>query len=140
MKGTKPWIQVARCSDIPLREGRAVKLGDREIAVFNLGDRFLAVNNHCPHKAGPLADGIVCGAAVICPLHAWKFSLETGEGMNAASASSCIQTYRTRVKDGIVLLEARDPHGQSESQELPVLCTHPREIRTMPDYSSAVEA
>ena len=48
--------------DIPLREGRAVKVGGREIAIFNLGDRFLAVENRCPHKGGPLADGIVSGA------------------------------------------------------------------------------
>jgi nitrite reductase (NADH) small subunit len=141
MKETKPWIRIARCSDIPLREGRAVKLGNDEVAVFNLGDRFLAINNRCPHKAGPLADGIVCGAAVTCPLHAWKFSLETGEGMNGASASSCVQTYNTRVKDGIVLLEVRALHSHSEEgQELPASCTPPRAIPTMTDGSSAVEA
>ena len=140
MTETNPWIQIARCSDIPLREGRAVKLDNCEIAVFNLGDRFLAVNNRCPHMAGPLADGIVCGAAVICPLHAWKFSLETGEGLNGASSSSRVQTYRTCVKDGIVLLQVRDAHNQSkESQELPALCTPPRGIPTMTDYSSAAE-
>jgi nitrite reductase (NADH) small subunit len=141
MKETNPWIQIARCSDTPLREGRAVKLGDCEIAVFNLDDRFLAINNRCPHRAGPLADGIVCGAAVICPLHAWKFSLETGEGVNGASSSSCVQTYRTRVKDGIVLLQVRDPRNQSEeSQGLSGLCTPPRGIPTMTDCSSAAEA
>ena len=138
MKETKPWLQVARCSDIPLREGRAVKLGNREIAVFNLGDRFFAVDNRCPHMAGPLADGLVSGAGVICPLHAWKFSLETGKGVNGASASSCVQTYRTLVKEGIVLLEQRDPHSESkESQELPAVCTHPCGIPTTTDYSSA---
>ena len=138
MKETKPWLQVVRCSDIPLREGRAVKLGNREIAVFNLGNRFLAVDNHCPHKGGPLADGLVSGAAVICPLHAWKFNLETGEGLNGASASSCVQTYRTRVKDGIVLLELPDAHSESkENQELPAVCTHPCGIPTTTDYSSA---
>jgi phenylpropionate dioxygenase-like ring-hydroxylating dioxygenase large terminal subunit len=68
----KRWTRIALSRDIPLREGRAVKVGDREIAIFNLGDRFLAVDNRCPHKGGPLADGIVSGAAVVCPLHAWK--------------------------------------------------------------------
>src|SRR6266567_3699237 len=66
------WIRIARCHDIPLREGRAVKVGNREIAIFNLGSRFLAVDNRCPHKGGPLADGIISGAAVVCPLHAWS--------------------------------------------------------------------
>ena len=55
-----------------------MKVGNREIAIFNLGDRFLAVDNRCPHKGGPLADGIVSGTTVVCPLHAWKMSLETG--------------------------------------------------------------
>ena len=72
------WVRLASCDSIPLREGRAVRVAEREIAVFNLGDRFLAVDNECPHRGGPLADGIVSGAAVVCPLHAWKIDLETG--------------------------------------------------------------
>jgi len=92
-----------------------VKVGHREIAIFNLGDRFLAVDNRCPHKGGPLADGIVCGSTVVCPLHAWKFSLETGAGVNAASSSSSIETFATSVDDGIVSVEIpvsqAEPHG-----------------------------
>ena len=53
------WTRVTACDNIPPREGRAVSLAGREIAIFNLGDRFLAVDNQCPHRAGPLADGIV---------------------------------------------------------------------------------
>ncbi len=104
MSETKRWIRV-RCDDIPLREGRAVALGDREIALFNLGDRFLAIENRCPHRGGPLADGIVSGSSVVCPLHAWKFSVETGEGVNSASQANCIETFATRVEDGIVCVE-----------------------------------
>jgi len=100
------WVRIAYCRDIPLREGRAVKVGNREIAIFNLGDRFLALENRCPHKGGPLADGIVSGAMVVCPLHAWKMSLETGKGVNGPSASSCVETFRTRMEGGIVLLQA----------------------------------
>lgn len=105
MKEPEIWIRIARCGDIPLREGRAVRVGNREIAIFNLGERFLAVENVCPHKSGPLADGIVSGTSVACPLHAWKFSLETGEGLSSASASNCVQTFRTIVQNGVVLLE-----------------------------------
>ena len=122
---TKRWTRIALCDDIPSREGRAVKIGDREIAIFNLGDRFLAVDNRCPHKSGPLADGIVSGATVVCPLHAWKISLETGEGVNSASASSCVETFRTRAEHGVILLELADNcrTGQADRmQELPVLC------------------
>jgi len=113
---TPAWIRIARCSDIPLREGRAVKTGDREIAIFNLGDRFLAIDNRCPHKAGPLADGIVTGMAVVCPLHAWKINLETGSGMNAASGSSCVETFPTRVENGVILIALH--RCSRESQEL----------------------
>jgi nitrite reductase (NADH) small subunit len=121
MKETTAWVRIARCSDIPLREGRAVKIGSREIAIFNLGDRFLALDNRCPHKGGPLADGIVSGASVVCPLHAWKFGLETGEGVNSASASHCIETVPTRVKDGVIFLELRD-FSQTSQPELPAIC------------------
>ena len=128
MKKPKAWVRITRSQDIPAREGRAVKIGSREIAIFNLGDRFLAVDNRCPHKGGPLADGIVSGAAVVCPLHAWKISLETGEGVNSASASSCVETFRTRVEHGVIFLELSDDSrkGQEGSeQELPVICVGP---------------
>ena len=121
MSETKVWTRIAYCRDIPLREGRAVNIGGREIAIFNLGDRFLAVDNRCPHKGGPLADGIVSGTHVVCPLHAWKLSLETGRGANGPSAASCVETFRTRVEDGIVILELsveRAQTGQIEVQPL----------------------
>ena len=72
------WIAVADKNAIPVREGRRVSYGGHEVALFNLGDEYLAVDNRCPHKAGPLADGIVSGKAVFCPLHNWKISLENG--------------------------------------------------------------
>lgn len=99
------WVRITQSENIPLREGRAVNVGGRDIAVFNLGDRFLAVTNRCPHRGGPLADGVVCGNTVVCPLHAWKFNLETGLRVSSPSASSCIETFRTRVEQGVVLLE-----------------------------------
>jgi nitrite reductase (NADH) small subunit len=122
---SKRWTRIALCDDIPLREGRAVRVGTREIAIFNLGDRFLAVENRCPHKGGPLADGIVSGASVVCPLHAWKFSLETGEGVTSASASSCVETFRTRVEHRVILVEIAAPVAPSEgklAKDLPLLC------------------
>jgi nitrite reductase (NADH) small subunit len=128
---SKRWTRIAYCRDVPLREGRAVKACNREIAIFNLGDRFLAVDNRCPHKGGPLADGIVSGATVVCPLHAWKISLETGEGMKSASTSSCVETFPTRVEHGVIFLELRDDSrkGQEDgTQELPVICVETGDI------------
>lgn len=124
MNGETAWLRIAYCSDIPAREGRAVRIGEREIAIFNLGGRFLAVDNRCPHRGGPLADGIVSGTNVVCPLHAWKFSLENGHGVSAPSHGSCVKTIPTRVEDGIVLLEL--PLGSAGEEEAPPTCLEGR--------------
>jgi nitrite reductase (NADH) small subunit len=100
----KQWIRIAPCDNIPPREGRTVLLGEREIALFNLGDRFLAVDGRCPHQGGPLADGIVAGNTVVCPLHAWKVNLENGCVERPGNQGNCVATYETKVEDGIVLL------------------------------------
>lgn len=105
MTETRKWIRTARCEDIPLREGRSVKLGAREIAIFNLGDRFLAVASHCPHKSGPLAEGIISGQSIVCPLHAWKVDLETGAVTRPTDTRACVETFRARVEGGIVMVE-----------------------------------
>ena len=102
---TNRWVRVAGTDAIPLREGRAVQIAGHEIAVFNLGDRFLAVESKCPHRGGPLADGIISGGNVVCPLHAWKIDLSSGEVLNQAAAPRCIKTFATRVEDGVLLLE-----------------------------------
>jgi nitrite reductase [NAD(P)H] small subunit len=107
------WIRVTLCDNIPPREGRAVSLAGREIAIFNLGpstdlgagDRFLAVDNRCPHKAGPLADGIVTGASVVCPLHTWKISLEDGRVQRPSGSGDLgVTAYPARVEDGVVVV------------------------------------
>lgn len=99
------WVQVTPCESIPLREGRVVMLAGRSIAIFNLGDRFLATDNECPHQAGPLCDGIVAGDTVVCPLHAWKVRLDTGAVERPAARDECVRTYPTRTDQGIVMLE-----------------------------------
>ena len=97
------WIRITACDNIPLREGRAVLVGGREIAIFNLGDRFVATENRCPHKGGPLCDGIVSGTSVVCPLHAWKVNVETGAVERPPAARDrCVQTFETRVEDGVL--------------------------------------
>ena len=98
------WIRIAPSEQIPPREGRRVVIGGRELALFNLGDRFAAVDNRCPHKGGPLCDGIVAGAAVVCPLHAYKVNLETGVVERPADANACARMYDTRVEDDVVMV------------------------------------
>src|SRR5258708_4011476 len=126
--GDKKWVRVTQCENIPLREGRAVKFGDLEIAIFNLGDRFLAIDNRCPHKGGPLSEGIVSDNTIVCPLHAWKIDLETGTAANQASPAPCVETYRIRVEDGVLLLELPlEPN--SKQQFSPSCVEHDRPLR-----------
>ena len=97
------WTRVTPTASVPLREGRVVNLGGRDIALFNLGGRFAAIDNQCPHQGGPLCDGIVSGTSVVCPLHGWKFDLDTGYPV-LASSPTCLTTYPTRVEDGLIFV------------------------------------
>lgn len=101
------WIRVTNAENIPRREGRAIRVGGQEIAIFNLGDRFTACDNACPHRGGPLADGIVSGAAVVCPLHAYRLCLDTGK---VTKPDLCVKvdTYPVRVEEGVVVVALPD--------------------------------
>jgi nitrite reductase (NADH) small subunit len=72
-----------RVDDVPLGEGRAVTLGDRRIALFHTPNGWYALDAVCPHRGGPLADGIVSDRAVICPLHERRFDLATGAPLSS---------------------------------------------------------
>jgi nitrite reductase (NADH) small subunit len=111
------WIRVTTTDSIPRREGRAVTLAGRELAIFNLGERFLAVENRCPHLGGPLADGIVSGCAVVCPLHAWRVRLDSGAVDRPGAAAACVQTFATRVDGDTVLVQLPAvPRGADASE------------------------
>lgn len=88
---------------IPPGEGRAYVVNGLTIAVFRQRDgRLFATNNHCPHRQGPLADGIFGAGKVICPLHAWKFDLESG---HCVAENITIPIYPAQVVDGHVVVE-----------------------------------
>lgn len=99
------WVRVTFCENIPPREGRAIHVGGRELAIFHLGGRFVATENRCPHRNGPLADGIVSGQSIVCPLHAWKFDLDSGACLNHPGSRSCLNTFPVRIENGIILVE-----------------------------------
>lgn len=99
------WIDVGHIDDIPLRGARLVKTGLGCIALFRTGtEEVFAASDTCPHKGGPLSEGIVHGRQVTCPLHNWVFSLETGAAQGADQGQ--IQTYPLRLEAGRVLLDA----------------------------------
>lgn len=106
------WTDIASIDDIPLRGARVVKTTQGCIAVFRTGEaEAYAVSDTCPHKGGPLSDGIVHDKKVTCPLHNWVFSLETGQAQGADAGS--IETYPLRVEGGRILLDISSLSQQS---------------------------
>lgn len=78
------WRLVGTIDEIPRQGARCVKNGDMTIAVFRTkDDRIFALEDKCPHKNGPLSNGIVHDGCVTCPLHNWVISLETGTAQGA---------------------------------------------------------
>ena len=99
------WIRITKAENIPPREGRPLQMGDRSLAIFNLGERFVAVENRCPHGGGPLADGIVGGATVTCPLHNWRVCLDSGSVTKPCQADvPPVQTFPVKLEDGVIML------------------------------------
>jgi nitrite reductase (NADH) small subunit len=98
------WIDVGPLSAIPMRGARTVPVaGGEEVALFRTGDnQVFALVNRCPHKKGPLSQGIIHGHAVSCPLHNWRISLATGEAMG--EDKGCTPTIPVKVDGGRVLL------------------------------------
>jgi nitrite reductase (NADH) small subunit len=84
-------VTVAPLSAIPAGEGRTFQIGSRRLAIFHTRcGGVYATQADCPHKQGPLADGLVGGCVLICPLHSWKFDLANGQ---ALLGDCSIETY-----------------------------------------------
>ena len=99
------WVRITDVRNIPAREGRAVQISSTSIAVFNLDGRFVALENRCPHKGGPLADGIVGAGTVTCPLHNWRVSLESGRVTKPCDGEDLsVRTFDVRVENGVLML------------------------------------
>lgn len=99
------WTDVGAVTDIPVRGARRVPTPDGDVAIFRTGDgRAFALMDRCPHKGGPLSQGIVHGHAVACPLHNWSIELATGEAMGADRGKGCAPVVPLRVEDGRLML------------------------------------
>ncbi len=102
--GIEHFIKVGKLEDIPILDSRVVKTPDANIALFRTrDDSVFAVRDECPHKKGPLSQGIVHGRSVTCPLHNWKIQLEDGQAMSPDVG--CVQTFLVRVVHGVVYLD-----------------------------------
>ena len=100
---TPVWKRLCELREIPRLGSRVVRSAAGDIAVFRTtDDEVFAVHDKCPHKEGPLSQGIVHGKTVTCPLHAWKIDLSSGEAQ--APDVGCTKTFRVKVEDDLVWL------------------------------------
>ena len=111
-KQDQAWIEVGALADIPVRGARVVKTAAGCVAVFRTSEsQAHALEDRCPHKGGPLSQGIVHGTSVTCPLHNWVISLTSGEAQGADNGA--VKTIPLRIIDDrlfidVTVLKARD--------------------------------
>lgn len=99
------WIEIGTLDDVPRQGARLIKTPMGCVAVFRTAnDEVYALDDKCPHRGGPLSQGIVHGDAVTCPLHNWVFSLSTGLAKGADEGS--VRTFPLRIQDGRLQIEA----------------------------------
>ena len=98
------WLDVGPLAALAERGARVVRVGGLRIAVFRTSDlRVFALRDECPHRGGPLSQGIVHGDCVTCPLHDWVINLSTGQATGADEGATL--TYPVRVEEGRVLID-----------------------------------
>lgn len=108
---TQNWFAIGTLGDIPLRGARCVKHGDMTIAIFRtMDDRIFALEDKCPHKNGPLSNGIVHDGCVTCPLHNWVISLETGRAQGVDEGATLSFPIKM---DGEKILISLTPHNEA---------------------------
>jgi len=104
IKTEHAWTQLCSVEDIPPLGSRLVERASGNIAVFRTADdKIFALLDRCPHKAGPLSQGIVHGQTVTCPLHSWQIDLQSGEAK--APDVGCARRFPVKVDGGNVYLD-----------------------------------
>ncbi len=94
-------VTVGRAEDVPDGRGATVELeGGKELALYNANGEFFAIENFCPHRGAPLADGKLCGYAVTCDWHGWHFDVRTGGCI--AKPESSVESYKVIIEDGLI--------------------------------------
>ena len=98
------WTEVVALDDIPQLGSRIIQTDTMNIAVFRTAsDEGFAVKDECPHKKGPLSQGIVHGNSVTCPLHNWKIDLASGKALGPDEG--CTNVFATKVENGAVFID-----------------------------------
>jgi len=100
---TENWVQIGSIDEIPRQGARRVEIGEMKLAIFrSADDQIYALEDSCPHKAGPLSQGIIHDGCVTCPLHNWVISLSDGKAQGADEGQ--VATFDLRLDDGDILL------------------------------------
>lgn len=108
MNNAGQWIEIVELSGIPVLGSRVVKIHNQKIAVFRGSqNQIFAIRDACPHKNGPLSQGIMHGHWVTCPLHHWKIDLSTGQAM--APDEGCSHLFPVKLEAGKVFLQWTPP-------------------------------
>ena len=89
---------VAEVGDIPPGEGRSFVVQSRMIGIFFVDDKYTAIDDICPHMGASLASGHVEDGGVMCPWHAWRFSITDGTWIDNPKAKICQKVYEVRVE------------------------------------------
>ena len=92
------FITVAAADQVPADRGLQVRVAERELAIFKVGETFCAIDGICPHKGAPLGQGFTDKERVYCPLHGWEFNVQTGACLDFPDKS--LRAYPTRVENG----------------------------------------
>ena len=108
LRDEKVWVRVAAVSEIPLLGARVVETASgKPVALFRISDlRVQAILDRCPHRGGPLSQGLVHGERVTCPLHSWQIDLNTGEAV--APDVGCAKSFAVLQEADTVYLLADD--------------------------------
>ncbi len=101
------WLDLCALSDVPLLGARRTTIKGNKIGVFRTDENTVyAIDNTCPHKQGPLSEGIVHDCAVTCPLHNWVIDLQTGEARGADEGK--VATYPVEIREGRIFIQVKD--------------------------------
>jgi len=120
MSSTTEWTLICQLTDIPVLGSRRVtRESGMDVAVFRNGqDEVFALLDRCPHKGGPLSQGIVFGTHVACPLHNWNIGLCDGQA--SLPDEGCTPKFSVKLEDGAVYLKAAELQGHATDLVRPV--------------------
>ena len=96
-------IRVSETEAVPEGKGIVVNVEGKQLAIFRYQGEFFALDETCPHRGGPLHEGLIQEGVVACPWHLWQFNLKTG--LSPVNPLSKAQAYKTRVEGNNVLVE-----------------------------------